>query len=154
MGITEPREILTTLINNTYPTPEEIMAEPALEYPDVVIDLITIWKSNSFRQWESLPLNKRLKALRFLIKEIAALYNYPVNVEFSTCYSYNPRGKKAKLDKTRASIISALHELGHHLEGPSELKACRWSVHLFKKAFPKQFNNLVWKGHTLVRKPA
>lgn len=49
------------------------------------------------------------------------------------------------------SILSTLHELGHHLFGASELDACRFSVWLFRAAFPNAYDQLEWDGHTLRR---
>ena len=49
----------------------------------------------------------------------------------------------------KASIITGLHELAHHIYGDSELKACVFSISLFKIAFPKAFEKLNWEGHML-----
>lgn len=77
----------------------------------------------------------------------------PVNVEYrpnlDTC-AYQGATQTIFINKT-LSIISALHELGHHLHGSSELLACSLSVHLFKAAFPKAFAKLEWKGHMLIK---
>lgn len=51
------------------------------------------------------------------------------------------------------SIITVLHELGHHFYGESELQACRFSVWLFRAAFPNAYAKLEWEGHTLKRPP-
>lgn len=64
-------------------------------------------------------------------------------------YAYRPSDQTIMLDHNRPSIISALHELGHHLYGDSELQACRFSVWLFKEAFPKSYAKLRWEGHML-----
>lgn len=55
------------------------------------------------------------------------------------------------LDIRNPSIISTLHELGHVLYGTSELEACRFSVWLFRAAFPRAYDKLVWEGHMLKR---
>ena len=47
------------------------------------------------------------------------------------------------------SILSTLHEVGHYFHGDSELKACLYSIKLFKKVFPKAFKKLKWDGHML-----
>lgn len=64
-----------------------------------------------------------------------------------TC-SYNPKEKIIFLDSS-CSIISALHEYGHHLYGSSELKACCYSIALFKAVFPIAYSKLKWNGHML-----
>ncbi len=47
----------------------------------------------------------------------------------------------------RLSVITFLHEWGHVLKGRSEFEACRWSLQLFKRFFPKSFARLRWEGH-------
>ena len=56
-----------------------------------------------------------------------------------------------ELNMNKLSIITTLHELYHYLYGGSELEACRFSVWLFREAFPKAYARLVWDGHMLVR---
>ncbi len=50
----------------------------------------------------------------------------------------------------KLSVITFLHEFGHAL-GYGEREACRWSINLFRKCFPRQYSNLIHIGHTLVR---
>ncbi len=47
----------------------------------------------------------------------------------------------------RLSVITLLHEWGHVLKGSSEFEACRWSLRLFQKCFPRSFGRLRWEGH-------
>ena len=49
----------------------------------------------------------------------------------------------------KPSIISALHEYGHHLLGSDELQACIFSISLFRIVFPKAYEKLNWNGHML-----
>jgi len=44
-----------------------------------------------------------------------------------------------------------MHEWSHSL-GKGEKEACRWSINLFRKIFPKSYAKLVPKGHLLYRK--
>jgi len=55
--------------------------------------------------------------------------------------------------KKTLSLLTLLHELGHHFYGDSELLACRFSVWLFREAFPKSYAKLEWDGHVLKRPP-
>jgi len=50
----------------------------------------------------------------------------------------------------RLSVVTFLHEFAHALKR-NEWQACRWSVNLFRRAFPQQFSRLVYRGHVLVR---
>jgi hypothetical protein len=47
----------------------------------------------------------------------------------------------------RLSVIPFLHEWGHVLKGSSEFEACRWSLRLFERCFPKSFARLRWERH-------
>ena len=50
----------------------------------------------------------------------------------------------------RLSVTTYLHEFGHAL-GKGERGACRWSVNLFRKCFPRQFAACWAEGHMLRR---
>lgn len=50
----------------------------------------------------------------------------------------------------RLSVVTYLHEFAHSL-GKGERDACRWSINLFRRCFPKQFARLVHVGHVLIR---
>ncbi len=49
------------------------------------------------------------------------------------------------------SVVAYLHEFAHTL-GKGERGACRWSLNLFKRFFPKSFGKLEPRGHMLYRK--
>lgn len=49
------------------------------------------------------------------------------------------------------SVLSLLHEFGH-ARGMNERRACRWSINIFARVFPRSFANLEPVGHTLVRR--
>lgn len=50
----------------------------------------------------------------------------------------------------RLSVVTYLHEFAHAL-GKDEPGACRWSINLFRRFFPKSFARLRSVGHTLVK---
>ena len=50
----------------------------------------------------------------------------------------------------KLSVVTYLHEFAHS-RGMEEQGACRWSINLFRRCFPRQFGKLVHVGHTLVR---
>jgi len=64
-------------------------------------------------------------------------------------YAYNPKDNELMWDEAHPSIISTLHEFAHYRFGGSELTACRFSVWLFKEAFPESYAKLTWDGHML-----
>ncbi len=50
----------------------------------------------------------------------------------------------------KLSVVTYLHEFAHAL-GFDEEAACRWSINLFRRCFPRQYSRLIHLGHTLVR---
>jgi hypothetical protein len=48
----------------------------------------------------------------------------------------------------KLSVVTFLHEFAHAL-GRDERGACRWSINLFRRAFPEQYARLQADGHTL-----
>lgn len=145
-------------VPNAYPTREEIINEPHKHKP-AVIRLVKLWKKEIWFPLRDREPTDELKfaALQTLIQRIATeAYQKPVEVEYEaeamSCY-YQPMHNRIVINKS-LSILSSLHELAHHLFGSSEAKACRWSVWLFAKAFPKAYSQLEWRGHLLVRRRA
>ncbi len=136
-----------------YPTPEEIVAFPPPKFKKSTIEHLRAWnrvrkiliktEDADGRIWDESSVQ------RILLLQLARLYGKPVRVIFKKRYAYSI-DKRTIMIGEKPSIISALHEFGHHLFGSSELKACRWSVWLFKKAFPKAFTKLKFKGHLLI----
>jgi len=99
--------------------------------------------------------------LRVLNEDLAGVYGIPqpqlVFVEkFPVGACCFPTSKPAVImmepeTDGRYSVVCFLHEFGHAL-GKNEKETCRWSINLFKRIFPKSFDNLEHKGHLLVRK--
>ena len=128
-----------------YPTQEEIWAErPAI---GAVKPIILKWKKKWWKGWGSLSRNYQLSRLYCLIHDVDEM---GILVCHGRLYCYNPQSKTIMLDDSNPSVISTLHELGHHLYGRSELEACRFSCWLFKECFPKDFKQLKPKGHMLI----
>jgi hypothetical protein len=113
--------------------------------------MVKDWKKAVWQDKEHIELHNKFIKLKVLAIALGVFYEKPVNVEFipqlGTC-SYNPKNQTIFINES-TSIISLLHEFAHHRFGSNELKACRWSVWLFKKTFPKAFQKLKWKGHML-----
>lgn len=51
----------------------------------------------------------------------------------------------------KLSVVTYLHEFAH-ARGMGERAACRWSINLFRRCFPRQYAKLAHEGHTLVRR--
>lgn len=60
--------------------------------------------------------------------------------------TYDPVAKVITL-RGRLSVVTFLHEWGHVLKGHSEFEACRWSLRLFQRCFPRSWSRLRFDGH-------
>lgn len=134
-----------------YPTKEEILAYKYT--PDKrTVRILEDWKKESWKEAKDKDIRFKRMSLARLIEELNLSYD---NVETAhvdvtdlpTCF-YKPDTRTIYLDNS-GSIISALHEYGHHLFGGEELMACVFSVNLFKEVFPKAYAKLRWEGHML-----
>lgn len=136
-------------MQSTYPTAQQILEAEYLVDPDKV-KILKEWKEtiwNPIRESGSSRIKKG--ALAILLMSLTREFD-SVNIESTdrdTCM-YDPITKTIYLDNS-CSIISALHELGHHIYGTSELKACVFSINLFKSVFPKAYEKLHFEGHML-----
>jgi hypothetical protein len=147
--------MITSLFESKYPTQEEIMAEEQKHKKEVLLRVF-YWKKEIWKNAKEENMLIRFAAIKTLLEILATIYDKPVNVVFipeSQSFSYNLKTATITVNQT-LSVISALHEFAHHVFGPSELKACRWSIWLFKKTFPNAFANLEWNGHLLVKHKA
>ena len=137
-----------------YPTREKIINNPLIHKKEAV-KTVKKWKEKVWKPIrKSDNRQKKFEALEILAKKLGKTYNNPIgsvtyNENAPTC-SYNPITKTIAINGS-LSIISTLHEFAHHLHGHSELKACRWSIYMFKSVFPEAFKKLKWKRHMLVR---
>jgi len=136
-----------------YPTKKEILDNLTVPM-EMAVRSLKLWFKH---KWVPIKKEKELvkfKALKRLIENMAIIYKKPVRCiykpEADSCY-YNLHLKTIFLNNS-LSILSSLHEFGHHLFGSSELSACTWSVSLFKVALPKTYSKLKWKGHLLIRR--
>lgn len=85
------------------------------------------------------------------LPHVSLIYNPDIPSSF-----YNHDQYTIHIDKSK-SLISLLHEYGHHLHmsapnNHQELLACIWSIGLFQAVFPKAYAKLDWDNHMLKRK--
>jgi hypothetical protein len=73
----------------------------------------------------------------------------------ATLLDFSPREPAAfwpgrdRINLPRLSVVSYLHEFAHAVYGSCERQACRWSVNLFRKFFPRSFSRCRQVGHML-----
>ena len=135
-----------------YPTKQVILRRP-VRHRQRTIALVQNWK----RQYRG-SLRSRM-SLCILVSRLANLYDRPCTVRFidnpgETGAYYDPSTATITLNGARLSVVTTLHEFAHHLFGRSEVRACRWSVWLFRRTFRRSYRRLDWRGHMLVRRGA
>ena len=109
------------------------------------------------RPWRGTS-EERCRKFRTLHNALCRIYHKNtalvfMNVErFSSGYSsYSPQHDTITL-MGRLSVVTYLHEFAHAL-GRDERGACRWSLNLFKRLFPRSFRRCRFCGHMLVQSP-
>ena len=140
-----------------YPSKEEILDGLYLPTEKEFL-AVKQWKTTRFNgKWKQASLEEKHAALSELIMIICASRGLqPTNVPqyqvIGEQWMYRPNKKTIIAQTENPSIVSALHELGHHLFGASETNACRFSIGIFIACFPRVYKTLEWQGHML-RKP-
>jgi hypothetical protein len=134
-----------------YPTKEKILkTKPIINQK--TIEITKTWKKLALPNWKKDINWTKYHKLEMLIITLSETNNKePPTITADTSYFYNPNNKTIHIDLNNTSIISSLHELAHHLYGPSELKACRWSIWLFITCFPLLYKKLKWSNHLLIK---
>lgn len=108
------------------------------------------------RPWSG-SIEKRKEKFRRLNKALAGCYGRPapdlvferINNSSSARSRYEPAANRIVI-VGRLSVVSFLHEFGHAL-GKGEWQACKWSINLFRKVIPREFERLVHRRHMLIR---
>lgn len=129
-----------------YPTPKEILAKnPKIQKK--IIEATLEWKKEFLIDWKKKSNNQKIERIAYLLTKICEAISFQqpnLIIMDAEEYAYKSKQKIIYLDENNPSIISALHELGHHIYGKSELKACIFSVWLFKECFPGLYSKLKW----------
>lgn len=154
MNQTRAQRAFSPLPNNRYPTKEEILAVN-IRFSQEELTLVKEWKKHNFSngQWKRFSPLEKLHALELLAAGLNKINNggdLSFTKSDTTAY-YDGDTNSINIPPAKPSIISTLHELGHHLYGASEIAACRFSVSLFKQCFPQSYEKLQWKAHTLTQ---
>ena len=141
------------MINLSYPTPENIMTNP-VKHKKETLALAKKWRKETWSIKKRGSPAERFEAVVGLLTSIADLYNKPVTIKLEVDSAIGPRyviATQTIIIDQKLSIITALHELAHHLFGNNEIRACRWSIWLFKKVWPIAFDKLTWNGHLRIK---
>ena len=133
-----------------YPsTPEAAIGQP-LKFPAATLKAVRAFARS--KPWKG-KLEERQRKFQQLHSDLSQIYGFNPTLIFhgygtgDSGGSYFSRGANVIVLAGRFSVISFLHEWGHCLRGSSEFEACRWSLRLFQRCFPKSFARLRWDGH-------
>ncbi len=139
------------------------------DYPETVTEVrdpnmrfkpAALWAVRAFaktKPWKGTVVQRKEK-FRNLNRNLAAAYGITEpELDFGTLEGghsgsshYIPAVHRIVL-VGRASVVSFLHEFAH-ARGMGERGACRWSINLFRRVFPKQYAKLSHDGHMLIRR--
>ena len=158
------KNVLQIQNKTLYPSKQEIINHPKLITQNQIYSLQR-WKNNYYIksydriQWSGQSIEEKNKALSMLLRLYitGTIYNTHKAVEdverkFTNQYATDLESHTLYFNEVAPSIISTLHEVGHLIYGPSELKACAYSYQLFNAVFPTECASLEWCGHMLVKK--
>jgi hypothetical protein len=98
---------------------------------------------------------ERIGKLMALHVQLCEVYGVHVDLRFgkingssSGGSSYHPLSNVIIL-RGRLSVVTYLHEFGHARDY-DERQACRWSINLFRRTFPRSFARCRTEGHVLI----
>jgi len=132
-----------------YPTKEEILANPPKNIKKDIL-ILEEWKEEFYKGWKEKTTEEKHKALYELIKRLSQLHKKPCLITNKDNENYyEPENTRINISNDKPSIVSSLHEFGHHLYGESELKACCYSIWMYKIAFPQMYKKMKFEGHEL-----
>lgn len=116
--------------------------------------LLEQWENKDHHGWKKLRESIKWVALQDLINIISKENNVVevTLIVMDTGYALYPDKNIIVGTKGKPSIISVLHELGHHIKGDSELNATRYAIGIFSVCFPEAYAKLKWtNGSFLIR---
>lgn len=144
-----------------YPSSVEEVLDDTVKYRRDVICVMNEFKN--MNPWKGRPRQKARKLL-WLHLHFCRIYGKNTALSFDPEILNNRESKNGNgfyapaLNEIcllgKISVLTFLHEWGHNLHGESEHLACWWSINLFRKIFPDNFNRLQEnaRGHYLARR--
>lgn len=143
-------------MNGNYPQTVAEVIDDAIRFKPAVLAAVHAFKVS--HPWRG-SLDERHAKFRKLYADLSAVYGIaPPHLVFGNDHvsdsgssAYLPQMRTVVL-RGRLSVVTALHEYAHVL-GKDEHQACRWSVNLFKRVWPRLFARCHHERHML-RAPA
>ena len=138
-----------------YPRTIEEVLDPALTFRPAALRAVRAfarsqpWRGTlAEREAKFRRLNRALAAA-YGIAEARLIFRGVAAGADSGPSSYRPGTHTITL-AGRLSVVTYLHEFAH-ARGADERRACRWSINLFRRCFPRSFARCRGVGHMLVR---
>ena len=131
------------------PTLEAALGRP-LKFPPATLKAVRAFARS--KPWRG-TLEERQSKIKQLHSDLCRIYAVNLTLKFQgdgtgdSGGSYFSRGANLIVLAGRLSVITFLHEWGHAVKGGSEFEACRWSLRLFQRCFPKSWGRLRFEGH-------
>ncbi len=158
------------LIRRGYPTENTVIIEDRKYKRGVLSALRKFKREKTFKK----TMGERLVAMRTLVNELVEVYELkPITIDFiidsddweeklSSDFEENlGNGQWIHSDrqirlKGKLSIITLLHEFAHarfdhDINNGDERITVKWSINLFRRVYPKQFERLNRHGHVFSR---
>ncbi len=142
------------MVRNAYPATVLEILDDEITYSDELLCVLRIfaaskpWKGSlRTRQRKFRQLNHLMAVACRIDKSFLAFGR--LDGSSSGASYYVPRDHRIVI-VGKLSVVTFLHEFAHSL-GFDENAACRWSINLFRKCFPRQYSRLIHVGHMLIR---
>ncbi len=138
-----------------YPATVQEVLDPALRFKPAALRAVRAFARS--KPWRG-TIEERKAKFRRLNSDLAGAYGIGkpqlnfVAVDPNTPTgqtNYWPAGHIITLIG-KLSVLTYLHEFAH-ARGADERQACRWSINLFRRCFPRSFAGCRAVGHTLIR---
>jgi hypothetical protein len=142
--------------SRVYPaTVAEVLSDNATFNPNALRAVRAFRRSKPWRG----TVDERIAKFRTLNAALAAAYGIP-EPDLRPCLidsgvagngMYSPSNHLIVL-AGKLSVVTFLHEFGH-ARGFGERGACRWSINLFRRMFPRSFARCEFRGHMVISRP-
>jgi hypothetical protein len=138
-----------------YPATVQEVLDPAMRFKLAALRAVRVFARR--KPWRGTVARRKAKFAR-LNRDLAAAYGLAEpRLAFRGVEANAPSGASHYRPAThtitlagRLSVLTYLHEFAH-ARGGDERRACRWSLNLFRRCFPRRFARCRAVGHTLVR---
>ena len=142
------------MVRDSYPATVLEVLDAEITYPDELLCVMRIFAAS--KPWGGSIEDRKRKFSdinRMMAQacgiEMPTLAFGALNGGSSGSSFYSQRDHRIMLTG-KLSVVTFLHEFAHAL-GMNEQDACKWSINLFRRCFPRQYSRLIHLGHTLIR---